>query len=347
MSFDIPTLPGLVQRASNDLAQRADSVLRRSDSRVLARVHSGAAYGLYGLIGHVARQILPDTCDEDMLGRWASLKSVGRTPEKHAVGAVLVKGSLAVIVEAGTRWQAAGGLQYRVTVDTPLTEMETPVPVQAVLPGQGGNLGAGTVLSAVSPVLGMVDQAVVGGSGIGDGTDIEPLESWRIRVCRAFEIIPHGGAVDDYETWAREVPGVTRAWCVRTYLGPGTVGLFFVRDNDSDIVPSPAEIDTVQSHIEAQRPVTADLYVLAPQVLAVDYEIRLSPDTDALRGRVEQALRQLHASEGDLGVPLLLSHMREAISTTPGERDHLLIAPADDVVPGVNELPVFGSITWV
>lgn len=346
MPFDIPTLPGLVQRAGDDLAQRTDAVLRRSDSRVLARTHSGAVYGLYGLLGHIAQQILPDTCDESMLARWASLKVVPRIAETHAAGLIAVRGALSIPVPEGTLWQADNGQRYRVTVDTPLGLAETPVPVQALSGGQAGNLGAGMRLSAVSPVLEMVDQAVAGVDGIGGGVDIEPVESWRTRVCRAFQIIPHGGDADDYETWALAVAGVTRAWCVPNYLGPGTVGLFFVRDNDPDIIPSPAEIQTVQADIEIRRPVTAELYVMAPQVLEVDYLVRLEPDTEALRGRVERALRELHASEADLGVPLLRSHMREAISTTPGEHDHQLISPVANVVPGINELPVFGSITW-
>lgn len=348
MPFEIPTLQALVQRASSDLSGRTDSALRRSDSRALARMHSGTAYGLYGLIAHVARQILPDTCDEPMLARWAALKNIDRTPARRAQGTLLVSGSGGTMIHAGVLWQSRDGRQYRVTADTVLDVNNTPVPVEAVNHGHAGNIDGGARLSAVSPVLGMIDQAVVDSAGIGGGADIEPLESWRERVCRAFEIIPHGGARDDYVTWALEVSGVTRAWSIPQYLGPGTVGVFFVRDRDANIVPGPVEIEAVRQHIEKMRPVTAELYVMAPQILPINYTIQIWPDNETLRGRVENSLRELHASEADLGMQFLRSHMREAISTTPGVYDHRLITPADDViVPAPNELLEFGGITWV
>lgn len=57
---------------------------------------------------------------------------------------------------------------------------------------------------------------------------------------------------------------MTRAWVVRHYMGPGTVGLFFMRDNDPDPIPSAQACAEVRAYIERERPVTAELYVLAP-----------------------------------------------------------------------------------
>lgn len=347
MAFEIPTLPALVQRANNDLEQGASSVLRRSDMRALARVQSGTAYGLYGFMSYVAQQILPDTCGEEMLYRWAAMKSVPRKEPAAASGFIRVNGTLGVIVDADVMWQYGDGTQYAVSADTVLTGPDTLVPVQAVIAGQSGNASAAMPLQAVSPVIGMLDQALVDVDGLSGGTDIEDLEVWRSRVLRSFRITPHGGDADDYVTWALEVPGVTRAWCVRSYLGPGTVGVFFVRDGDDDIIPSAGEVADVRSHIESKQPVTVELYVMAPQTLAVSYEIQLEPDTTLMRARVEQSLRALHTGESDLGTRMYLSHMREAISTTQGELDHQLLSPVADIVPASNELPVFGSVVWV
>lgn len=348
MPFEIPTLPALVQRAAEDLARAGvDGVLRRSDSAVLARVHSGGVFGLYGKLAWMARQILPDTCEEDMLARWAQLKDVGRTAVARATGAVSVTGATGVLVQAGFIWQGASGVRLVATADTVLVAGAADVPVQAEAPGQAGNVLAGSAVSAISPLDGLVDQGVVAAGGIVGGTDQELLERWRRRVVRAFRVQPHGGDAADYETWALEVPGITRAWCRPRWMGPGTVGLFVVRDDDASIIPDEAELTAVRDYIVAKMPVTADLYVLAPTLLSVPVQIRLDPDTETLRGLVTVALQDLFYSEADLGGRLYRTHVSATISNVPGETDHTLVLPAADVVPAANELPVLGAITWL
>ena len=55
---------------------------------------------------------------------------------------------------------------------------------------------------------------------------------------------------------------MTRAWCTPNGMGAGTVVVRFVRDDDDDPIPDAGEIEAVRAHIEAQRPVTAELFVL-------------------------------------------------------------------------------------
>lgn len=347
MPFEIPTLPALVQRAGEDLARAGvDGMLRRSDSAVLARVIAAGAFGLYGLLAWQSKQILPDSCDEDMLARWADLKDVPRKSATPAQGAIEATGADGAFVPTGMLWQTRAGVQVRVTQDTLLSGV-TRVPVEAIVPGAAGNLVAGMQLVAISPAPGVTDRAVVEASGLGGGTDLELLERWRRRVVRAFRIQPHGGDPDDYVTWAMEVPGITRAWVRRAWLGPGTVGVFVVRDDDDNIVPDAAELAAVLAHIQSKRPVTAEIHVLAPTLLPVNYQIQLFPDGDALRGKVEEALRELHMAEADLGRRLYRTHVAATISNVPGEMDHKLLSPAADVVPQPQELPVFGGLTWV
>lgn len=348
MPFDIPTLPALVQRAADDLSGAGvDGVLRRSDSAVLARVMGGGVFGLYGLLAWQARQVLPDTCDEDMLARWARLKGVVRTDATSAAGLLSVSGADDVVVPKDMLWQTRAGMQLVVTQDTTISGGIASVPVQAVVTGQGGNLAAGLSVTSVSPVAGISDTAVIGSGGLVGGTDQELLERWRRRVLRSFRIQPHGGDLDDYVTWALEVPGVTRAWARRAWTGPGTVGVFVVRDDDDEIVPDASELAAVLEHIESKRPVTADVSVMAPTLLEVNYQIRLDPDDEVLRAKVEQALRELYLAEADLGGRLYWTHMTASISNVPGELDHTLALPSADVVPAPYELPVFGSITWL
>lgn len=345
MPFEIPTLPALVVRSQEDLqATGVDGQLRRSDADVLARVMAGGVFGLYGHQAWLALQILPDTCDEEMLTRWASLKRIIRTPATKAAGAISVTGNGATLIPAGFLWQTSNGNRVIVTADTLVSAGE--VPVEAEEYGQAGNMAVGTKLSAVSPLAGLVDEAEVD-TALSGGTDQEPLERWRRRVVRSFRIQPHGGDTDDYITWAQEVPGVTRAWCKPLHMGLGTVGVYFVRDDDNPITPDGGQIQAVKDHIESVRPVTADLYVMAPSLLQVDFQILITPDTSAIRARVEKAINDLFLDEADLGGRLFWSHITQAISNTAGEIDHQLVQPAADIVPAANELPVVGSITWL
>lgn len=350
MPFEIPTLPALVQRAAEDLSRAGvDGVLRRSDVAVLSRVLAGGALGLYGMQGWLADQVLPDKCDEVMLARWAALKKVRRNAAVAAVGSVDVTGTDNVQVPANFVWQTRSGARLIATESTVIASGAATVPVVAADPGQSSNLPAGVQVSAVSPLSGLSDDALVSAGGLVGGTDQESIERWRRRVCRAFSMKPHGGALADYETWALEVPGITRAWARGGWVGPGTIGLFVVRDDDAVISPDEPELDAVRDYIAApgRRPATAEVHVLAPSLLTVDVQIELVPDDSVVRARVAAALADLFLSEADLGARLYRTHIAQAISNTPGELDHTLVAPAADIVSAANELAVLGAITWL
>jgi len=55
----------------------------------------------------------------------------------------------------------------------------------------------------------------------------------------------------------------------------------------------------------------------------------------------------LHSREAGLGQSILLSHIREAISSATGEQDHHLHAPLADVPASINQLLVYGGCEWL
>ncbi|MCD5980521.1 baseplate J/gp47 family protein [Pseudomonas quasicaspiana] len=345
MPFDTPTLPALIARAQGDLS--GSSALLRSDAEVLARVLGAGAYGRYGHQSYIAQQILPDTADEETLRRMARARlKRDQLPAVAAQGPVGFIGSAGRVLDAGTLLQREDGQRFRVTLSVTLTAPDGVATVEAVTPGQLGNTPAGMTLRTVSPVLGVSDTFTVLAPGLTAGTEQEDLETLRARVIRSYRVVAHGGSKSDYETWALEVPGVTRAWVRRHWMGVGTVAVFIVRDGDIEPIPSVEALAQAYEYIENERPVTAELYVLAPAEKLVQYEIQLVPDSSATRAAVEAALIDLHNRESDLGVTLLLTHIREAISGATGEKDHQLFAPLGDVVPAANEFPTFGGILW-
>lgn len=346
MPFEIPSLPELISREQAALA--GSSALQRSDAEVLARVLAAASYGRYGQQAYIADQILPDTADDDTLRRMARARlKRDRLPAVAAHGQALFTGAAGAPVDAGVLLQREDGVQFRVLTGGKVVADGVALDVAAVEPGQLGNTEAGTVLRLVSPVLAVSDTAAVTVPGIEGGTEQENIEALRARVIRSFRVIPHGGSQSDYETWALEVPGVTRAWIVRHWMGPGTVAVLFVRDNDVDPIPSAEACAVVQAYIEQERPVTAELYVIAPVEKPVQYQIKLTPDSSAVRRAVEAELVDLHQRESDLGAELLRTHISEAISGATGERDHDLVFPAGNVQAARNELLTYGGVLWL
>lgn len=345
MPFNTPTLPALILRAQGDLA--GSSALLRSDAEVLARVLAAASYGRYGHQAYIADQILPDTADEATLRRMARARlKRDQLPAVAAKGAASFAGAAGAVLDAGTLLQRDDGQRFRVSLPVTLTAPAGVATLEAVDAGQLGNTPAGTTLRTVSPVLGVLDTFTVLAPGLTAGTEAESIETLRARVIRSYKVVAHGGSKSDYETWALEVPGVTRAWVVRHWMGPGTVAVFIVRDGDVDPIPTPEALAQASAYIDNERPVTAEVAVLAPVEKPVPYTIKLTPDSGAVRAAVEAALVDLHNRESDLGVELLSTHIREAISGAAGEKDHKLLAPLDDVPAAANELLTFGGIVW-
>lgn len=346
MPFETPSLPVLIKRTQSDLA--GDS-LRQSDAQVLARTLGGAAFGLYGYLDWIAEQILPDKADESTLERIAALRlNQPRKPAQVATGSVSFSATAGAILDVDTLLQTNDGRTYKVTTARFTANGVNNTTIAALDAGSLGNADAGLMLTPVQPVAGIIGSSfVVQAPGLSGGVARESLESLRSRVIRSYRVIPHGGSASDYETWALEVPGVTRAWCRASDVGYGIVYLFVMRDDDLQPIPNAERLAEIQAYIEPLRPVTAELHVLAPQQVSVTYKLRLNPDTSAVRAAVEEQLRDLHNREAGMGDTLLLSHIREAISSAAGEYDHSLIEPIGDVEAADNQLLTYGGCVWV
>ncbi|MFJ3112311.1 baseplate J/gp47 family protein [Pseudomonas putida] len=347
MPYEIPTLPALITRTEADFERNAPDALRRSDAKVTSRVLSGVVFQLFGYQSWMARQAHPATCDEEQLLRWADWRlEDGRKPAVAASGSATVTGSTGFPVDAGTVYQARDGRRYVVKVAATLIDGAAQLQLVAEDVGQGGNIESGQ-LTAVTPVLGVNATAVIGVDGIVGGTEQEDIEAVRARLRAAFKNPSKVGNGDDFVEWALEVPGVTRAWALPRWMGPGTFGLTFVCDGDADIFPNEAKVLEVQAYLERKRPVTSEVYAFAALRLGVDLSIKLTPDTTVVRQAVTKALTDLIGDEGGSGSVIPISHIRAAISNAPGETDHRLDVPTGDVPVASNQVAVLGVITWL
>lgn len=350
MAFTRPTLSELKERIETDLASRlvgSAKVLRRAIIKVLAIVIAGVAHLVYGYIDWAFKQIFPDQAEEKQLKRWAAIWDVARNAATFAEGPVVFVSTAGTIISAGALLQRADGVQYTVDADGESDGGETEVDVTCITAGEDGNMDAGESLSLVTPIAGVTSDGTVDTGGLVGGNDEEDIEDWRVRVLEKIAEPPSGGTASDYERWAKEVTGVTRVWVYENLYGAGTVGVAFVRDDDSpSIIPSVGEVADVQEAIDLNRPLTAEVTVWAPVANELDFEIQLTPDTAAIRTAVEAEIEDLLKRVAEPGGTIYLSQISEAISAAVDEDHHALVVPASNQTAPAGEIFVKGTITF-
>ena len=351
MPFDRPSLAELDARLAADIVSRlpgTDPQLRRSLLGALARALAGAHHELYGYADWIARQAFPDTAEDPELLRWAAIWGVERAAPVAATGTITVTGTNDTVIPEATVWRSGAGVGYETTAEATITDGTADIAVRASVAGATGNAADGTKVSLVSPITGVVSEAAFVGA-IGGGADIEGIASVRTRLLARLRAPPRGGTASDYVLWARAGhAAATRAWARPRASGLGTVTVYLMTDDATDNgVPAAAVVTAVQDYIDAQRPVTADVTVAAPTPVALDITITdVVPDTEAVRAAIQAEIEDLILRESEPGGTILVSHIREAISTAFGEADHVLTAPVADVEHQDDEIAIAGSFTW-
>ncbi|MEQ8585164.1 MAG: baseplate J/gp47 family protein [Thalassobaculaceae bacterium] len=354
MPFQRPDLKTINDRIGTDIAARmpgVDASLRRSVAGVLARSEAGAVHSLYGHQIYIADQVMPDTAETEYLERWSRIWGVARKAPQRARGTAIATGTDAAVIVAGTVVQRGDGARYVVTEEAAIAGGAASLVLEAETAGEAGNTAAGT-LTFLEPVAGVDATVAISAGGLSQGSDAEGDASLRSRVLRRIQQPPHGGAHHDYVAWAldRDAHGidVTRAWVAPEQYGPGTVAVRFVMDDTyPDGIPSQADVDAVAASIEAVKPVTARLYVVAPVAAPLTVRIaNLTPSTQAVRDAIEAEIRDLILREAEPGGTLLISRIREAISVAASEYDHRLVAPLEDVRVPKGVITTFGQMEW-
>lgn len=351
MPFSRPTLTQIIDRVKQDLEAKltgSSPVLRRSVLAVMARVIAGASHILHGHLDWLYKQLFPTLADEDNLLQWGSIWAVERKPASFAERDVLFTGIIGSIIPAGAELQRSDGVIYTVDVGGTFVAGTLTLLCIASEAGENGNVDTGVILQIVEPISGVQNEATVQATNSVDGADQEDIEAYRARLLSRIANPPQGGAAADYIAWALEVAGVTRAWVYPLNTGPGTVGLAFVRDNDTpSIIPDAGEVTQVQDYIDERRPVTVEFTAFAPATQDVNFNIDLlANDTPEIRDAIIAELNDLFLREASPGGTLLISHIREAISIAAGETDHILNAPVANIVAPAGTLLVVGTFTW-
>lgn len=354
MPFPRPTLAALVDRVRGDLRGRLEvlgPLLRRAMADVLGVVWAGAIHGLYGYLDWLSKQFFARTAERESLLEMAAPYGMSLEAATYAAGNIEATGTDGTPIPIDTILRLDATTTYRVTAGQVIAGGVATLPVAAVLAGAAGNIEDGTKVTFDSVIAGVNSTAEADGD-IEGGNDEEDIEDFRTRFLERLREPPEGGADQDYVAWAREVPGVTRAWTYPNENGLGTVVVRFVRDNDVSIFPDAGAVAAVQAKLEAERPITAEVTAAAPTDLPLDFTIALDPDNAETRAAVSAELTDLLRRVGAPGDvngrgTAKLSQLRTAVGTAEGVEDYTMTVPAADVVPGVGQLLTLGVVTWI
>ena len=239
MPFPRPTLTELQQTAIQDITTSGvpglTGLLRTAVLRVLSWCMAGLAYSVYGYADWIARMGVPFTAEDEFLYAWAGLIGIYPKPAGAATGTAIFTGTNGRVLPNQTPLTRQDGTPYQTTADGTIAGSHVTVPIAATVEGGFTNDPGGAQIAIASPIAG------INSSGTTvictGGADAETQDALRTRMLFQYRNPPQGGDADDYVGWALQVPGVTRAWCTGTALGPGTVSVYVMFDGQDSGFP--------------------------------------------------------------------------------------------------------------
>ncbi len=332
-----------------------DVELARSNTRALAFMAAVGFHGAYQYMrDYLALQAIPIKSRGQFLRDWLAAYGMSIKQANPANGTVELSGAPGSPVAAGSDLKGASGVVYTTDVAVSIGAGGTTlVEVTALQGGVAGNVAAGETLDFVNPLAGVDGTALVVDDGIGRGTDEETEAQAAARLQQRLSNEPMGGAPHDYVRWALEVPGITRAWGLRTPGGPGTAGVIIMADgNGSQGIPTAADRQAVEDYIsEPGRGPSDELFVIVPQPVLVDHVLSITPDNPEIRAAVTAELNDLYLRVAEPGVSIPHTQLTEAVSIAPGEQTHEfaqpLIVAGGEVVVGQYQIAVNHSVSFV
>lgn len=374
MPFTRPTLTDLRANVAADITSglpTADGLLRFSNLQITGKAVAGLAHLNYGYLDWIAKQGVPYTASGEYLEAWAAMKKVYRKTATAALGEVTFRGTAGVMVNSGTQIVRSDSVTFTVLETATVTPGGTVVVrVQADTTGEASNTPVGSLMTLGAAIDGVQSSGAVS-AAITGGADQENDESLFNRMLDAYQNTPNGGSRTDYPTWAKEVPGVTRAWCAPNGFGTGTVVVYIMLDDanaaqggfpqgadgisakDNRVTSGNLAAGNqliVANSIFDQQPVAAMVYVCSSIAAPVNFTITgLSAASMATRAAITTAIAQVFFEQGTPladGSFIGLSDIDSAIAAIAATKGFVITTPIANITNVLGHLPTLGTITY-
>ncbi|WP_175892396.1 baseplate J/gp47 family protein [Burkholderia cepacia] len=310
-----------------------------SDYFVRASAVGSAVEGLYQHQLWVAKQIFPDTADDDYVILHARLRGIYRKAARASSGSGVVTGAVGTDVASGLSAKYQDGTVYTTTTGGQIGADGTlAVDIVAAVAGAAGDRAAGDKLTITVPPANV--NAAVTIVSMTNGTDIETIASLLARLLQKIRRPPAGGNRYDYWQWAMEVEGVSAAYVYPLRRGPGTVDIVIASSTGA---PSDDVVAATQAHIDDLRPVTAkNSLVLKPTIVWYDVVAQVALTGISFPDAQVAVFKALMAYDGTIapGDKIVKSRIEAVITDVSGVADRLVETPVANIVPEVDETKV-------
>lgn len=223
--------------------------------------------------------------------------------------------------------------------------------------GSDKNLDANAQVDIKNSLSGIADNAYVQFSGIGGGADEETPPEYKGRVEDAWRNPRSHWNKADVEQLILSVEGVTRPWVFEITPEIGESTSYFVRDNDTNPIPSPQEIQDVLAVLLFFKPAdrkTDWIHVLAPTPVYVDFTFTgLVPNSLSMRNAIKDSLGQFFREKTNVSESITEDIYRSVIQGTinpeTGEvvQSFVLSAPVGDITISDGELGFLGNVDFI
>ncbi len=298
----LPTLPTTKEIRDRIVADielkinQATPLFFKSFTRVIAAALALVFTILYKYGQWAYKQIFTVTQGEESLELKGSQYDVLRKPATASVISATATGDDLTVIPAGQTFRGSvNGLVYSVNTAVGIITSSIEVELTCLTAGANGNLLTGDTLTILQPIPGL-DNLITVIDVVTEGEDEESIGEYRARISSREKRQPQGGALVDFIAWAKEVPGVTRAFCFGKREVPaitaGRVEVYPLSDDDPvSRIPSPAKLAEVLAYID--DPTRAPTQCVGIDVLAVterEFTVDISalvPDSAALKADVE------------------------------------------------------------
>ncbi|MCK5611173.1 baseplate J/gp47 family protein [Candidatus Pacearchaeota archaeon] len=365
---EIPTTEEINDRIISDIESKTSQstpLFFKAFNRVLAFALSGVFTILYKFGQWAIRQIFTITQDGDSLELKGDQYDIARKVATSAELTAGFTGDNGTTIPSGQQFRGdSNGLLYTLQTTEEIVGGTASGAVLCLTSGEAGNLINGSNLTILQPIAGLDNQATISAT-VTEGEDQESIEDYRARISEREKTPPQGGSLVDYILWAKEVPGITRAfaWGHREVpaIAEGHVTIYPLNDDEASRIPSSAKLTEVQEYID--DPTRAPMQVVIIHVPAMDEKVididvtALDPDTAAIRNafaeNVEEYLLEREPKQfiDQLDVKNVISRSGiEAIYINSGAQSVTLTidvdaAPLEDYTLLFNELAILGTIT--
>lgn len=253
-------------------------------------------------------------------------------------------------------YQVSGSPSTPATGTITATFTAASVPVESDEPGATENQLADAPLTLQSPISGADNEAWVDFGAIGGGTDQETVAELRTRLLERIRNPVAHFNVNEITSRAKEVAGVTRVFVEEITPVVGQVTIYFMRDNDTNPIPTASEVTKVNAKIAEIIPAntdSTDVFVNAPTGVTVDFTFTaLTPNTATMQTAINANLRQFFNERTTVGANIDEDAYRSAIfntvDTETGDEvsTFTLSTPSGDVAITTGEIGVLGNVTY-